>query len=54
LGYVDIQSDVQCGHFVGFKGELEYSKIKNYDHWVHKMHYGLAQNISVETNKIIK
>jgi hypothetical protein len=54
LGYVDIKSDVQCGHFVGFKGKLEYSKIKNYDHWVHKMHYGLTQNISVESNKIIK
>jgi hypothetical protein len=54
LGYVDLQNDVQCEHYVGFKGELEYSKIKNYDHWVHKMHYGLAQNISVETNKIIK
>lgn len=48
LGYVDIQSDVQCGHFVGFKGELEYSKIKNYDHWVHKMHYGLTKNIIIK------
>jgi hypothetical protein len=54
LGYVDLQSDVQCGHYVGFKGKLEYGKIKNYDHWVHKMHYGLTQNISVESNKIIK
>jgi hypothetical protein len=48
LGYVDLQSDVQCEHFVGFKGELEYSKIKNYDHWVHKMHYGLTKNIIIQ------
>jgi hypothetical protein len=48
LGYVDLQSDVQCGHFVGFKGKLEYSKIKNYDHWVHKMHYGLTKNIIIQ------
>jgi hypothetical protein len=54
LGYVDLQSDVQCEHFVGFKGKLKYGSIINYDHWVHKMHYGLTQNISIESNENIK
>jgi hypothetical protein len=48
LGYVDLNESVLCSSLVGCQGKIEYGKIVNYDHWVHKMHYGLTKNIIVQ------
>jgi hypothetical protein len=52
LGYVDLTAEVMCSDNIGYGGNLEYPKIKNYDNWVFMKHYNTQNKIVL--NKDVK
>jgi len=48
LGYVDLNDRVSCLDFIGYRGNLEYKKIQNYDNWVHQSHYNTNKSITIQ------
>lgn len=50
LGYLDLSEEVDCSDFIGYKGNLEYPKIYQYDNWVYKTHYKFLGKIVIKND----